>query len=106
MDDAGIFMASGDERKLAIIKKDNDLINAKYRLGIHEQRLLFAVLGVIRTDDKVFNKYTLDLRELAELHGITASNDLYKQLHQAAEELLRTVVDLSLIHISEPTRPY
>jgi plasmid replication initiation protein len=96
MDDAGVFMASGDERKLAIIKKDNDLINAKYRLGIHEQRLLFAVLGVIRTDDKVFNKYTLDLRELAELHGITASNDLYKQLHQAAEELLRTVVDLSI----------
>lgn len=96
MDDAGVFMASGDERKLAIIKKDNDLINAKYRLGIHEQRLLFAVLGVIRTDDKAFNKYTIDLRELAELHGITASNDLYKQLHQAAEELLRTVVDLSI----------
>ena len=96
MDDAGVFMASGDERKLAIIKKDNDLINAKYRLGIHEQRLLFAVLGVIRTDDKVFNKYTLDLREIAELHGLTTNNDLYKQLHQAAEELLRTVVDLSI----------
>lgn len=96
MDEAGVFMASGDERKLAIIKKDNDLINAKYRLGIQEQRLLFAVLGAIRTDDKVFNKYTLDLREIAELHGVTASNDLYKQLHQAAEELLRTVVDLSI----------
>ena len=89
-------MASGDERKLAIIKKDNDLIQAKYRVGMHEQRLLFAVLGAIRTDDKVFNKYTIDLKEIAHLHGITASNDLYKQLHRAAEELLVTVVDISI----------
>lgn len=95
MDDAGFYMASGDERKLAIIKKDNDLIQAKYRVGIHEQRLLYAVLGAIRVDDKVFNKYTIDLKELAQLHGLTSNNDLYKQLHRAAEELLVTVVDIS-----------
>lgn len=95
MKDEGVFMASNSGKDLEIIKKNNDLIKAKYRLGIHEQRILFAVLGAIRTDDKVFNKYTLDLRELAQLHEITASNDLYKQLHRAAEELLVTVVDLS-----------
>jgi hypothetical protein len=96
MDDAGIFMASGDERKLSIIKKDNDLIQAKYRVGIHEQRILYAVLGAIRVDDKVFNKYTIDLKEIAQLHGLTSNNDLYKQLHRAAEELLVTVVDISI----------
>lgn len=95
MDEAGFYMASGDERKLAIIKKDNDLIQAKYRVGLHEQRILYAVLGAIRVDDKVFNKYTIDLREVAELHGLTSNNDLYKQLHRAAEELLVTVVDIS-----------
>lgn len=96
MDDTGVFMASGDERKLTIIKKDNDLIQAKYRVGIHEQRLLFAVLGAIRVDDKKFNKYTIDLKEIAHLHGLTLNNDLYKQLHRAAEELLVTVVDISI----------
>ena len=96
MDDAGVFMALGDERKLSIIKKDNDLIQAKYRVGIHEQRLLYAVLGAIRVDDKVFNKYTIDLKEIAQLHGLTSNNDLYKQLHRAAEELLVTVVDISI----------
>jgi hypothetical protein len=96
MDDAGIFMASGDERKLSIIKKDNDLIQAKYRVGIHEQRILYAVLGAIRVDDKVFNKYTIDLKEIAQFHGLTSNNDLYKQLHRAAEELLVTVVDISI----------
>ena len=95
MDDAGFYMASGDERKFAIIKKDNDLIQAKYRVGLHEQRLLYAVLGAIRTDDEVFNKYTIDLKTLAQLHGLTTNNAVYTQLHQAAEELLVTVVDIS-----------
>lgn len=95
MDDAGFYMASGDERKFAIIKKDNDLIQAKYRVGLHEQRLLYAVLGAIRTDDEVFNKYTIDLKVLAQLHGLTTNNAVYTQLHQAAEELLVTVVDIS-----------
>jgi len=95
MDDAGFYMASGDERKFAIIKKDNDLIQAKYRVGLHEQRLLYAVLGAIRTDDEVFNKYTIDLKTLAQLHGLTKNNAVYTQLHQAAEELLVTVVDIS-----------
>jgi len=95
MDDAGFYMASGDERKFAIIKKDNDLIQAKYRVGLHEQRLLYAVLGAIRTDDEVFNKYTIDLKTLAQLHGLTTNNAVYTQLHQAAEELLVKVVDIS-----------
>jgi plasmid replication initiation protein len=95
MDDAGFYMASGDERKFTIIKKDNDLIQAKYRVGLHEQRLLYAVLGAIRTDDEVFNKYTIDLKTLAQLHGLTTNNAVYTQLHQAAEELLVTVVDIS-----------
>lgn len=95
MDDAGFYMASRDERKFAIIKKDNDLIQAKYRVGLHEQRLLYAVLGAIRTDDEVFNKYTIDLKTLAQLHGLTTNNAVYTQLHQAAEELLVTVVDIS-----------
>jgi plasmid replication initiation protein len=57
---------------------------------------LYAVLGAIRVDDKVFNKYTIDLKEIAQLHGLTSNNDLYKQLHRAAEELLVTVVDISI----------
>jgi len=71
------------------------LIQAKYRVGLHEQRLLYAVLGAIRTDDEVFNKYTIDLKTLAQLHGLTTNNAVYTQLHQAAEELLVTVVDIS-----------
>ena len=65
-------------------------------MGIHEQRILYAVLGAIRVDDKGFDTYTIDLRQLAQLHGITASNDLYRQIQEAAEQLLVTIVDISM----------
>jgi hypothetical protein len=96
MKDEGVFMASNSGKELEIIKKDNRLIEARYRVGLQEQRILYAVLGAIRVDDTTFNTYTVDLRELAQLHGITANKDIYKQLHDAAEQLLVTVVDISV----------
>lgn len=96
MENKGVFMAYTSEKELEIIKKDNRLIQARYRVGLHEQRILYAVLGAIRVDDKGFDTYTIDLRQLAQLHGITASNDLYRQIQEAAEQLLVTIVDISM----------
>jgi hypothetical protein len=96
MENEGVFMASTSEKELEIIKKDNRLIQARYRVGLHEQRILYAVLGAIRVEDKGFDTYTIDLRQLAQLHGITASNDLYRQMQEAAEQLLVTIVDISM----------
>ena len=96
MENEGVFMASTSEKELEIIKKDNRLIQARYRVGLHEQRILYAVLGAIRVDDKGFDTYTIDLRQLAQMHGITASNDLYRQIQEAAEQLLVTIVDISM----------
>jgi plasmid replication initiation protein len=96
MENEGVFMASTSEKELEIIKKDNRLIQARYRVGLHEQRILYAVLGAIRVDDKGFDTYTIDLRQLAQMHGITASNDLYRQIQAAAEQLLVTIVDISM----------
>ena len=96
MENEGVFMASISEKELEIIKKDNRLIQARYRVGLHEQRILYAVLGAIRVDDKGFDTYTIDLRQLAQMHGITASNDLYRQIQAAAEQLLVTIVDISM----------
>ena len=62
MENKGVFMAYTSEKELEIIKKDNRLIQARYRVGIHEQRILYAVLGAIRVDDKGFDTYTIDLR--------------------------------------------
>jgi plasmid replication initiation protein len=89
------FMTSENGKELEIIKKDNRLIEARYRLSIHEQRLMWSVLGSIQVDDEDFKKYTINIQEIAEFHGLQANKDLYTQIQQAARTLKNSEVDIS-----------
>lgn len=89
------FMSLKDKKELEIVKKDNCLIEAKYRLSINEQRLILAVLGQIRTDDTDAKFYKINLKEIAELHGLQNSKDFYAQIHNAGEQLLGKTLDIS-----------
>lgn len=90
-----LFMSLKDKKELEIVKKDNRLIEAKYRLSINEQRLILAVLGQIRTDDTDTDFYKINLKEIAELHGLQNSKDFYAQIHSAGEQLLGKTLDIS-----------
>lgn len=94
MDD--IFFMPKDSDQNDIIKKDNRMIEARYKVSIHEQRLLLAVLAQIRSDDEDFKKYTINVQDIAKAHGLTAGKDLYKQLYQAARTLRAAEVDISI----------
>ena len=95
MDQNSLFLSLKEKKELEIVKKDNRLIEAKYRLSIHEQRLILAVLGQIRTDDTDTDFYKINIREIAELHGLQNSKDLYAQIHSAGEQLLSKTLDIS-----------
>lgn len=89
------FMPSGSPKELEIIKKDNRLIEAKYKLSINEQRLILAVLGIIRIEDTDLEFYKINIKDIAEFHGLQSSKDLYAQIHNAAEQLLVKPLDIS-----------
>lgn len=95
MDQNSLFLSLEEKKELEIVKKDNRLIEAKYRLSIHEQRLILAVLGQIRTDDTDTDFYKINIKEIAELHGLQNSKDLYAQIHNAGEQLLGKTLDIS-----------
>jgi plasmid replication initiation protein len=90
-----LFMPSGNKKELEIIKKDNRIIEAKYKLSIYEQRLILAVLGMIKTEDTELEYYKINIKEIAELHGLQNSKDLYAQIHNAGEQLLVKPLDIS-----------
>lgn len=94
MDDIFFMPKNSDQND--IIKKDNRMIEARYKVSIHEQRLLLAVLAQIRSDDEDFKKYTINVQDIAKAHGLTAGKDLYKQLYQAARTLRAAEVDISI----------
>ena len=91
----GVFMASGSGKELEIVKKDNRLVEAKYKLTINEQRIVFSIIGKIRTDDDDFDDYTINLAELAEFFGVTKSRSFYEEIQLAAKQLIEKTIDIS-----------
>ena len=71
-----------------IIKKSNELIEARYRLTIGEQRLILLLASQIRTEDTGFNSYEIRVSDFAEMFDLGTDKSLYKKVEQAAAELL------------------
>ena len=69
---------------LDVIRKSNKLIEARYRLSVWEQRLILTLLINISKQDEDFKRYRIRVADFAS----------------------QWQLELSLIHISEPTRPY
>ncbi len=71
-----------------IIKKSNELIEARYRLTIGEQRLILLLASQIRTEDTGFNSYEIRVSDFAEMFDLGTDKSLYKKVEQAAADLL------------------
>ena len=69
-----------------IVKKSNDLITAKYRLTIIQQYVLHNVISQIHVEDTDFKKYEVNVRSIAESHGIDTKN-AYRYIKKSALEL-------------------
>ena len=70
------------------IKKSNDLIEARYRLTLGEQRLVLLLASQIRKDDKDFNYYEIKISDFAEMFGLKTDKSLYEKVEKIAGDLL------------------
>jgi plasmid replication initiation protein len=91
--DTGVFMA-GENKELELVRKGNALIEAKYKLTVHQQRILYALLETITPFDEDFKDYRLDIKTLAEKNGLEAGKALYKQIHEALKGLVGYVLEI------------
>ena len=110
-----------------LVVKDNALIQASYTLGLVEQRLiLLAIVEARGTGRGITPDSFLDIHASHYAQQFSVSvKSAYQSLSEAVETLyqrqvtlhktykghperqkVRWVSGLSLIHISEPTRPY
>ncbi|MCF9035357.1 replication initiation protein [Acinetobacter nectaris] len=70
----------------SVIKKSNNLINAKYRLTAIQQYVLHNVISQIHINDADFKKYELNIQSIAENHDIDTKN-AYRYIKKAALDL-------------------
>lgn len=82
---------------LQIIRKSNELIEARYRLSIWEQRLVLTLLMQISRKDEDFKRYKVNITELASLWQLEGSyaTAIYEEVQNAADSLLGRTVQLS-----------
>lgn len=78
----------GGNRGIAIIKKANQLIEARYKFDIWETRFFLSVLSQIRREDSELDAYRIWYRDIVKTFGLR-SNQSYELLREAAKSLMQ-----------------
>ena len=77
------------------VRKSNQLIEARYRLTLGEQRLILHLCSLIHSSDKDFKSYEIRIKDFAKMFGLEKRNNIYKAVENAAKELAGKRLDIS-----------
>jgi plasmid replication initiation protein len=79
-----IVLSNKDDKKLII--QHNDLVNAKYKLTLMEQKFILEIMSSVHRNDDNFEIYRLSAKELLEKNIVTDTNT--KNLEKFAIQLM------------------
>lgn len=74
-----------------LVVKHNDLIEACYKLTLHEQKLVLAVAMQIKPDDKDFHEYQIAVADFVDVMGIDG-HGYHTRIRGCAKTLLKKPV--------------
>jgi plasmid replication initiation protein len=77
------------------IRRSNDLIQARYKLTVEEQRLVLLLSSMIRADDEDFKDYEIRVSDFVKMFGLEKRKAIYKAVEESARELAGRKIDLS-----------
>lgn len=77
-----------------VIKKGQDLVEARYNMSLWEIRILLRMTSMIHIDDKDFELYTIDVPDLKNFFGIESDGSVYKHIKRATLSLMSRQVTL------------
>lgn len=78
-----------------LVTKSNMLIEANYKLGAVEQKIILCLASNIQPSDADFKTYTLPIKEFNELLGLKG-NHKYTELRQITKELMQKVFEVRI----------
>lgn len=70
-----------------LVVKANKLNESRYRLSLQEQRIVLAMLSMIKKGDVAFKPYSFTIKEFADLVGVTGKN-LYGRIKELTRDLI------------------
>ena len=80
------------ERVVRLIKKSNELVEARYKFDIWETRLFTKMLTMVRKDDEDFKDYRIHLHDVIKEFGLQRSNASYERLKLGGIKLMTKII--------------
>jgi len=71
-----------------LVTKSNDLIEARYKLSMNEQRLIILLISIIQPDDDDFYDYEVLAVDFAAMFGLDLDGDVYATVEKTAGSLV------------------
>lgn len=81
--------------KNKIIKKSNNLVEASYNLSLWEMRILLKMTSFIHINDKDFEVYELDVKDIKEFFGVEGDGSVYTYIKDSVRSLMDKKVIIS-----------
>src|SRR3954466_8049740 len=78
-----------------LVTKSNKLIEANYKLGVVEQKIILCLASNIQPNDSDFKTYTLPIKEFSNLLGLKGTPK-YTELRQTTKELMQKVFEVRI----------
>ena len=75
------------KKGIALIKKSNDLIDAKYKFNLWEMRIFLSILAKIHKDDQDFAAYKIWYKDVIKDFGLKSAES-YNYLREAGNSML------------------
>lgn len=90
---ADVFVSKPSDK--ALVTRHNNLIEARYRLTLQEQRILLWLFSEIGPEDKDFKRYRVRIADLAKFIGISdGGGRLYREIAEVTGRLRKREIDL------------
>src|SRR5690606_21376265 len=77
------------------VTKSNRLIEANYKLGVVEQKIILCLASNIQPTDSDFKTYTLPIKEFTNLLGLRGTPK-YTELRKITKELMQKVFEIRI----------
>ncbi|WP_139368057.1 replication initiation protein [Priestia abyssalis] len=78
-----------------LVTKSNLLIEANYKLGVTEQKIILCIASKIQPDDSDFKTYTLPIKEFNKLLGLKGTPK-YTELRKITKDLMQKVFEIRI----------
>ena len=77
---------------IKLVRKSNELVEARYKFDIWETRVFTKMLTMIRKDDGDFQNYRIYLKDVVREFDLENNNDAYERLRAGGMKLMTKIV--------------